>query len=524
MAGESFNGSYLDVVVIRYDANGTLDTGFGTGGSVTWHGGSGNDIGHALALQLDGKILVAGESFNGSYLQDLLLIRINIDGTVDTGFGNGGAFVWDRGHNKLDRGYALAVQGDGEVLLAGETWNSTLGDVLLMKFHAGAVTWDSTGLYYEYIEDKGYALALQPDGRILVAGSTEEGDTVPSYSDLLLNRYNADGTMDTGFGTGGSVTWGFTTWNDYGNHLAVRPDGTILVAGRSLGSDSLLVSFSADGIVDTTFGTDGYVISSSTNGHTMEIQDDGKILIAGHYSGTSPGPGDELVLTRYDTHGVLDTGFGIGGTVTWENSNAHDQGHALALEPDGDILVGGKSSEDALLMKYNMAGILDSDFGTGGNTTWDSGYGNDCNLALALRPDGKILAAGYSDNGSDYDVLVVRYNSDGTLDTGFGTGGVATWDSGYGDDYGRAMALQPDGKILVAGYSSSGSDYDVLVVRFSANGTLDTGFGTDGSLTFDGGWGDDYGYSMVLQPDGSILVAGTDYNGTDDDVLLMWVK
>ena len=80
------------------------------------------------------------------------------------------------------------------------------------------------------------------------------------------------------------------------------------------------------------------------------------------------------------------------------------------------------------------------------------------------------------------------------------------------------------GKILVAGYSSSGSDYDVLVVRFSANGTLDTDFGTDGSLTFDGGWGDDYGYSMVLQPDGSILVAGTDYNGTDDDVLLMWVK
>ena len=348
-----------------------------------------------------------------------------------------------------------------------------------------------------------------PDGKIVVAGVS-----FGVYGNFALARYLIDGSLDTSFGTNGLVTTDFgADSSDYGYSVALQPDGRIVVAGNS-SSNFALARYQPDGSLDTSFGTNGLVTTgfgASSDGYSVALQPDGKIVVAGYNYGSS----SNFALARYQPDGKLDTNFGTKGLVTTDfGADTSDYGYSVALQPDGKILVAGSSGEypndNFALARYQPDGSLDTSFGTNGLVTTDFGAG-DVGYSVALQPDGKIVVAGYS---SDYSTFVrfalARYLPNGSLDSGFGTNGLVTKDFGAGtSDYGKSLALQPDGKIVVAGFTSGSSIFlSFALARYQPDGSLDTSFGTNGLVTTDFG-AEDRGYSLALQPDGKIVVAGS---------------
>ncbi|MCP4093790.1 MAG: BspA family leucine-rich repeat surface protein, partial [Planctomycetes bacterium] len=253
------------------------------------------------------------------------------------------------------------------------------------------------------------------------------------------------------------------------------------------------------------------------------MQIDGKILVSGN---SDNGSDTDLALVRYNTDGSLDTSFDGDGILTTAFGSANDFGSSVAVQSDGKILVAGTSDNgsgwDFALARYNSDGSLDTSFDGDGKLT--TGFaGNDASsLNLSVQGDGKILLAGYINIGGNYDFALARYNTDGSLDTSFDGDGVLTTAIGSGDDFGHSLAVQSDGKILVAGRSHNGSDDDFALVRYDTDGSLDTTFGGgDGMVTTAIGAGDDNGgQGISVQSDGKIVVVGRSHNGTDYDFAL----
>jgi uncharacterized delta-60 repeat protein len=250
----------------------------------------------------------------------------------------------------------------------------------------------------------------------------------------------------------------------------------------------------------------------------MALQNDGKIVVAGR---SFNGSNDDFAVVRYNVDGTLDTGFGTGGKVTTNFAGgSSDTGLSVAVQNDGRILVAGYSDARIALARYNADGTLDPNFNGMGKVTTDIGSGPDITFSVVVQNDGKIVAAGFSDNGN-WDFAIVRYNANGSLDTSFnGTGKVRT-PIGSGTDYGNDVALQDDGKIIVAGWSSNGSNDDFAVVRYNPNGSLDTTFGGTGKVTTNFGNANDTGYSVEVQDDGKILVAGLSETPDNADFALV---
>jgi uncharacterized delta-60 repeat protein len=414
-------GAVAALVVLpfaAFTAPADLDTGFGTAGKVTTDFGGRNDLGQSVVVQSDGKIVVAGNSFNGSN-DDFALVRYNADGALDSSFGTGGKVVTDFGG----------------------------------------------------FDDAGNSAVVQSDGKIVVAGFASG-----SNLDFALVRYNADGTLDGSFGTGGKVTTDLGGYNDVADRVALQSDGKIVVAGDSFNGtnsnyDFALVRYNADGTLDSSFGTGGKVTTdfstSQDYGRSVVLQSDGKIVVAG-YSGAYPV--SDIALVRYTAAGALDSSFGTGGKVITDFAGFDDVGYSVALQSDGKILVAGYSLTsyyDSALVRYNADGTLDSGFGTGGKVTTDFGSFDDLGLSVAVQADGKIVVAGYSSIASNTEgFALARYTTGGALDTRFGTGGKVITGFGSSHDVGRGLVLQSDGKIVVAGYSGSTPNYDFALVRY----------------------------------------------------------
>ena len=195
-----------------------------------------------------------------------------------------------------------------------------------------------------------------------------------------------------------------------------------------------------------------------------------------------------------------------------------DAANALALQPDGKLVAAGRSEDGQdffALARYNPDGSLDTSFnGTGKVTTaigiWDEAK------ALALQPDGKLVAAGTSYKGSSFDIALARYNPDGSLDTSFNGTGKVTTAVGPSDDVAADLARQPDGKLVIAGYSYNASDRDFALVRYKPNGSLDTSFNGTGKVATAIGSSHNDAYGLVLQPDGKLVAAGPSWNGSND--------
>ncbi len=363
------SGPNINSELVRYNADGSLDTSFGSGGIIS--SGPDSATGSGVALQTDGKIVVAGGAFGNS--NDFAVARYNSDGSADASFGTGGKVVT---HFGTSGSYGVAIQPDGKIVLTGYAG----GDVAVARYNTdgsrdqsfgtgGGVTTDFGGSF----EDAGYSLLSQPDGKIVIAGITRAGD----YN-FALARYNNDGTLDATFGAGGKVTTDFASADNIAYSVTLQPDGKILasgVAGNDPNSDLALVRYNADGSLDATFGTGGRV-KTDLGGSFLEaaegvkVQPDGKIVVAGFTLFGSP-LGANFVVVRYNSDGSLDSSFGSGGKVRTSFGSNHEEANSLFIQPDGKIVVVGVSGSgpspgpDFALARYNSDGSLDTSFGAG---------------------------------------------------------------------------------------------------------------------------------------------------------------
>jgi uncharacterized delta-60 repeat protein len=370
------------------------------------------------------------------------------------------------------------------------------------------------------------ALGIQADGKIIAVGNM--GNSQRSF---LVTRYNVDGSLDTSFGNGGNVITSFSAGASSANAVAIQADGKIVVAGYA-GDLFAIARYNPDGTLDSSFGSAGLITGRFETAHltvvppassnfnqvlidqlntsqtttpapsavnvptvslasSVAIQSDGKIVIAGDSFALNPQARDYALdcnfgIARYNSDGSLDETFGFSGIVL-ADFGSFDRAHALAIQSDGKIVVAGDSNSTGtgpysmIVARYNSDGTLDSMFGSGGKAIPVTGSFEVS--ALALQPDAKIILAGtYSSAYPAYaDFALARYNSDGTLDATFGSGGTSVTDFAWTNSYSHdnrafALALQPDGKILLGGYSSS----TFALARYHMDGSSDASFGNGG--------------------------------------------
>ncbi len=249
---------------------------------------------------------------------------------------------------------------------------------------------------------------------------------------------------------------------------------------------------------------------------SVAIQADGKIVAAGSSSG-------DFALARFNADGSLDTSFDGDGKVTTAILSGDDVANSVAIQADGKIVAAGSSHNgsdyDFALARFNIDGSLDTSFDGDGIVTTSIMSSSDFALSVAIQADGKIVAAG--DSSGDF--ALVRYNPDGSLDNTFDGDGKVTTDFLNGNDFARSVAIQSDGKIVAAGSCWTGPAHgdDFAVARYNADGSLDTSFDGDGKLTTHVVVLDDEAYSVAVQSDGKIVVAGYTWNGPTLDFPLV---
>jgi uncharacterized delta-60 repeat protein len=353
------------------------------------------------------------------------------------------------------------------------------------------------------------AVVVQPDGKIVVGGRADQTDG--STGSFGLARFNRDGTLDTTFGSGGKVRTSFGQSSRI-EALALQGDHKIVAAGsdfESPGSAFALARYNSNGSLDSSFGDGGRVTTEFTggdDGHAVVVQPDGKIVVAGETLG-------RFALARYRPDGSLDPSFGSGGKVV--SIQGQRGASALVRQRDGKLVAAGGVYLDSRhrfgLVRFNTDGSLDRSFGSDGiaHAVVGSGPWSFPN-AIALQGDGKIVAAGVGwDTNGNNNWGVARWDRDGTLDQTFGQRGVVVTKTA---SWAAAVAVQPNGKIVTAGDTYSPSRYLVTLIRYRTNGDLDLGFGRDGIVTTT--YGDDaynHGVAIALQSDGKVLVAGNSF-------------
>jgi len=393
---------------------GTLDTTFGNAGTVITPI-SVNAYANALAIQPDGRIVVAGSASDGESAQyqpdrtNIALARYQPNGDLDPTFGIGGIVVTP-----------IVIDATNEASAA--------------------------------------SLALQSDGKIVVAG-TATGFTA-SLSDYkaycVLARYNPDGKLDVTFGVDGVVL------DDHGGYfrssctaVAIQADGKLVALMSSAPSRSIQVArFNADGSRDRSFGIDGMALAPvdpTPNPLALAIQPDGKIVavagwqVGGHGSGVA-----HYAFSRFDADGALDPGFGSGGVITGVLAFCCSDAGSVALQPDGKIVI----AIQAVVVRALPSGHLDPRFGTNGVASAIANPidADDVRVAAAvLQPNGKIVVVG------GLSVSSARFTAEGALDSGFGSGGTIHAKIGIGGSS-RAVGIQADGRIVIAGYATTTRD------------------------------------------------------------------
>lgn len=363
--------------------------------------------------------------------------------------------------------------------------------------------------------DAGYGLAIQPDGKIVVCGERQNGTTEGDY-DIYVARFNSDGTLDASFGTNGVAVTAIGGGWDTGGSVLVQPDGKIVVCGGGWNGTKyryVAVRHNANGTHDQSFGNGGIAMfgvgGAQDNAWGSALQPDGKILLTGP---AKSGGNYEFGMARLNADGTLDNSFGNGGKVVTPLTGGDDFSWSVALQADGRILLGGRSSTPAFaLARYDANGVLDNTLGAGGLVTTLIGGAACKGRVVMVQPDGKILLGGNSTLLGTEDFAIVRYNADGSLDQTFGVGGAVVIPVGSGEDVLWDLALEPgNGKIILGGYgiNPSSGNYDFALVRLRANGLPDLTFGNNGILFADIGGGNDFANNIELQSDGKILMTG----------------
>jgi uncharacterized delta-60 repeat protein len=574
VAGKSGGGGEPDFALVRYNSDGSLDTSFGSNGKVTTDIDSGAEEAYSVAIYSDGKIVAGGRrsTYDSGGTNDFAVVRYNTDGSLDTTFDSDGKVTTDI-PSAYDVAYSVAIQTDGKIVAAGRSHNPSIGgsNFTLVRYNVdGSLdsSFDGDGKVTTQVgsaSSEARTVAIQPDGKIVAAGSAVSGFGLVRYSSngspeniittqntndraesvaiqpdgkivaaggsndqFAVVRLNANFSIDTAFGTNGRVTTPIGSYA-WAHQIAVQTDGKIVATGYGSGdgnsADFVVVRYDANGSLDTSFDGDGKVTTDFGffQGNALydtAIQADGKIVAAGEVRTFAAFDwGSDFVLLRYNSDGSPDTTFGSGtGKVRTDMGSRGEQARAVAIQPDGKIVVAGESSDQDdnsccfALARYNVDGSLDATFGVGGRVITGSLGISGAASDVVIQPDGKIVAAGNSNevNYPNGGFAVYRYNSNGSLDTSFDGDGRVITPIGSSIAFATTVRIQPDGKIVAAGFSIDGSyRNEFAVVRYNGDGSLDTTFDGDGIVTTQTSQQDEVYFSSVIQPDGKIIVAGS---------------
>jgi len=393
-------------------------------------------------------------------------------GTLDKNFGNEGITVipFEGGYARV---LSMAIQSDSKIVAAGFFHNGQNLDFALARFGTNGLLDASFGTYglvttdFYQGDNSIRSVVIQNDGKIVASGYAYQ-DTVPNF---IIARYNYDGTLDSTFGNNGvSVTQ--IEMASYGFSSAIQSDGKIVVAGTAIYSSSngqdrssiALARYKPDGLLDSTFGVNGILITTigeiSDMAQSVKIQDDGKIVVAGssiYKEGFNKRP--EVIIIRYTANGEMDKTFGIDGVVV-SLVNLFSSASEVILD-SSKILVSGSTydgiTEKFLLLKFNEEGVRDSIFGTDGVVTKSIGDNKSIATSLVLQPDHKILEIGYTFNGIQNVFALARFNENGSIDSVFGEAGIVTTAIDSWDSYLNVAVMQKDGRIVVGGSAQSSS-------------------------------------------------------------------
>lgn len=570
VAGSSDISPYgPNVALARFTTNGRLDPAFGNGGVVVATGLLGPEMGtraRAIVIQQDGRLVVGGDSH---------LVGFTPTGALDPTFGTQAVVT------TTVNVYALAIQADQKLLAAGDALapNTAFG---VARFSSqGAIDGGfGTGGVASIVVDgpsfqRAYAIAVQSDTKIVLAGIADDW--------FGLARLNANGSPDAGFGSSGWVRTGFASWGGRNaaeaRSVVVLPGNSLAVAGSAWSTSAAdsaafaVARYTSSGSLDASFGSSGRRvtdISEKNDGAYALALQTGGLLVAGGYAVNAS---SDFALARYTTAGALDVNFGSAGKTAANLDGSHDRAHALALLPGGKLVAAGNTFDGVStligLSQYTSSGAPDLAFGSGGlarlrygaNTTptrlaallrqadgtlLAAGQGWSCSaydcadlmvarlsdsgvpdinfgsggyalvdageaemaVDLAVQNGGKIVTAGITGSASYPRLVLARFDPTGVLDPGFGTGGLfRSSDITTTVMSPAALALQTDDKLIIAGWQEDGSGEDFLVARFLVDGALDPGFGSGGWLRLDFG-GQDRARDIIVQPDGAIVVAG----------------
>lgn len=571
LAGAAFNGTDNDFALARYDADGALDATFGSGGTLTLPVSAADDVVTGIVVLSDNSIVVVGSSSSDSATS---LARFTEDGVLDPTFGTLGVTTAVFGPDP-EFTFDVALTPGGEFLVAGGGYNTVTSgyDFRLSRYTAaGALdtSFDADGYVltdFDGGDDFARTITVQADGTIMLAGNS----SIAGSSRMALARYAADGTLDGTFGAGGKVVTGADGMIDTGESLVLQTDGRIVLAGSvggfvPDGPDIAVVRYEDDGTLDPTFATPVFVpfdfpVVLAPHVHVF----DAELSAQGHYDGAtftlqrSAGAnaddafyatgyldplgtvGDDLVYTSPFGGPPMMVGTitaNSGGTLafTFNNQATQDivdgvlqslsyrnEGPVLPVSVDIEWLVSDNDASGALQATGVTTVTIDPNeapafFAAPPSIRTDFGGFSDVAAAIALAPDDSIVLAGMAFSGA---VGVARYGANGSAETGFGTDGALITPVGFGFSQAADVVMQADGNIVVAGESFNGVDSDFTLVRYiGADGSLDPTFGVGGVVDTDFAATDDVGTSLVLLGDGSIVVAGYTGDFFDGDFAL----
>ncbi|HEY6721176.1 MAG TPA: hypothetical protein VI363_06010 [Burkholderiales bacterium] len=407
--------------------------------------------------------------------------RFGTDGTPDATFGQGGVVLTDIDPAVFDFAVAVALTS-GNIIAAGQTVVNGQAAIVVVRYLVASGALDTTfgtGGIVRTVVGSGTAgassVVVQPDGKILVAATTFNGSTTTGFA---LVRYNStDGSLDTSFNGNGVVIGPTIGLGSAQDAVSLALQGTnIIVAGADSSGSFVLARFTPAGALDPTFGggTTGKVTTSlgaagiGAMPPAIALQADGSIVAAGGVGNFNTTNAPDVALVHYSVDGVLDTNFGTvaGGIVITDIGSSINYANAVAVVQPGDkIVVAGHANvnlnagtSDIAVLQYNPNGTPDTTFGAGqglhGFVVTDlGGFENALSVALQAS-DGKIVVSGNSINTVAVNLVVLRYDTVGNLDTAFGTGGLVVV-APIGPSVvtsGNAVAVQADGKIVTVGY------------------------------------------------------------------------
>lgn len=369
------------------------------------------------------------------------------------------------------------------------------------------------------------------EGKLLAVGNAENSQD----GGMTILRYNLDGTIDESFGNTGHVITQFENGIAFANTSAVLPDGKLILGG-SLNyptspalTDMALARYHPNGTLDSTFGVNGKVVTDiRDNDFIQEIipLTDNKLIVAFISSNNITGLSD-FMLCRYTSTGIIDSTFGINGIVIKDVLGNDDRISSIEQQTDGKLIVGGNvntlTDQLIALARYNTDGILDSTFGFNGSVIIDLSFNSEYISSLAIQEDGKIIIGGFGYVGQNIVGFIARYQSNGLLDTGYGTNGMITVNLVNGLNTFNDLAIDSEGSVVACGNLYDGLTSSFLTVRYDSNGNPDIQFGDNGKVITTINGVNENASTIIQQSDGKLLIGGfTEVNSNREYVLLRY--